>query len=199
MPLFITQEWGIYKFRLVPHDFTRNIIRELLGRHDVIPYFYGPLSFDLAVIIPRNQSKSLRNETIEYSWTFCTSKDDKVIKSGSGSMTLISTKPFRLRKLKTSEVAHYGFDLSREWFKYQKLRQIKAIDLGHISVLEQYKVVMQFADRTGNRSERSSMLDFTLQDRDIFSINIILLIVGAIAGATVAIIAGIIGYVLGVR
>jgi hypothetical protein len=199
MPIFTTQQWGEYLIRLTPRDYLRNIIREILGRRDVIPFFYGPLAFDLGIAIPRSKAKVLADEEIKYEWWLCTSKDSKQVKTGEGMMPLTSSKAFNLKRAKNGEVTHYGFffDWNISWFKHKKFRKISAVDLGHISVLNQYKIMMQFTDKAGNKSERMIMLEFTLEDRDHYSLHIISLFVGAGIAVLFGIVGAIIGYILG--
>lgn len=195
MPVFITQRWCEYDIKLTPRDFVRNQIRELLARRDVIPYFYGPLSFDLAISFPRAKRKILADKEIKYEWVFCSSKDNKEIKAGEDVMPLASTKRFNLRNVKAGDITHYRYASNRYLLKHMAFRKIQAIDLGHVSILDQYKIEMRFTDQTGNVSELMIMLEFTLQDRDNFSLSIISILVGA----GIAIVAGIIGYMLGMR
>lgn len=145
MPRFITRQWNNYQIRPTPNDNTRNTIREIIGRRDIIPYFYGEIAFDLAVAIPRNKIKELANTEIEYEWQFVQSKDDVLVKSGKGTITLASKKVFNYRKAKAGDTTHYGY-YGFAWFKYKTFRKIQAIDLGHVSKLDQYKIVMRASD-----------------------------------------------------
>lgn len=194
MPRFITRQWNDYQIRLTPSDNTRNAIREIIGRHDIIPYFYGEIAFDLAVAVPRRKLKKLANSEMDYEWQFIQSKDNVVIKSDKGTMTLASNKVFNYRKVKAGDTTHYGF-YGFAWFKYKTFRKIKTIDLDYISKLEQYKIVMRVSDKTNILIDNKVMLEFTLQDLDIHTMNVLYLVIGAGIG----IIAGIIGYMFGIR
>jgi hypothetical protein len=195
MPRFENLQWRDFYINLIPADNTRNLIRNILGRRDVIPYFYGKIRFDLGIAIPKKRQKSLQGEEIKYEWFFCSSKDDKVIKSDIGVMTLKSIKAFNYTKSKSGDVNHYGFEFTRVWFTHRMFRKVHAIDLGHVSKLDQYKVIMNFTDQLGNTSGNIIMLEFTLQDLDIHTMTIIYLAIGAGIG----IIAGIIGYMFGIH
>jgi hypothetical protein len=194
MPRFITRQWNDYQIRLTPNDTTRNLIREIIGRRDFIPYFYGEIAFDLAVAIPRNKIKKLVNTEIEYEWQFVQSKDDSLIKSSKGTMILASKKVFDYRKAKAGDTTHYGY-YGFAWFKYKTFRKVQAIDLGYLSKLDQYKIVMRAFNKTETLIDNKVMLEFTLQDLDIHTMNVIYLVIGAGIG----IIAGIIGYVFGIH
>jgi hypothetical protein len=194
MPRFITRQWNDYQIRLTPNDNTRNTIREIIGRRDIIPYFYGEIAFDLAVAVPRNKIKELANTEIEYEWQFVQSKDDVSIKSGKGTITLASKKVFNFRKAKAGDTTHYGY-YGFAWFKYKTFRKIQAIDLGHVSKLDQYKIVMRAFNKTETLIDNKVMLEFTLQDLDVHTMTILYLTIGAGIG----IIAGIIGYMFGIH
>ena len=194
MPRFITRQWNDYKIRLTQNDNTRNTIREIIGRRDIIPYFYGEIAFDLAVAVPRNKIKELANTEIEYEWQFVQSKDDVSIKSGKGTITLASKKVFNFRKAKAGDTTHYGY-YGFAWFKYKTFRKIQAIDLGHVSKLDQYKIVMRAFNKTETLIDNKVMLEFTLQDLDVHTMTILYLTIGAGIG----IIAGIIGYMFGIH
>jgi hypothetical protein len=195
MPRFENLQWRDFYINLIPADNTRNLIRNILGRRDVIPYFYGKIRFDLGIAIPKKRQKSLQGEEIKYEWFFCSSKDDKIIKSDIGIMALKSTKAFDYNKAKSGEVYHYGFEPTKVWFLYKMFRKAHVIDLGHVSKLDQYKIVMRFTDKAGNISEAVPMLEFTLQDLDVHTMTIIYLIIGAGIG----LVCGSIGYIIGVR
>ncbi len=195
MPIFIMHQWGNCHVRLAPSDVVRNSIREALARHDVIPYFFGPITFDLVVAVPKKQYKIQSNQKIKYQWYFCDSQNDTVIKSAKEIMRLSSSGVFKYRKSSVGQTAHYGFDISPFGRNYKRLRKSQAIDLGHVSKLGQYRIEMQFENDIGETSDRMIMLEFSLLDRDNFSINIISLLIGAGIG----IVAGIIGYILGVN
>ena len=194
MPRFITRQCNDYQIRLTPNDNTRNTIREIIGRRDIIPYFYGEIAFDLAVAVPRNKIKELANTEIEYEWQFVQSKDDVSIKSGKGTITLASKKVFNFRKAKAGDTTHYGY-YGFAWFKYKTFRKIQAIDLGHVSKLDQYKIVMRAFNKTETLIDNKVMLEFTLQDLDVHTMTILYLTIGAGIG----IIAGIIGYMFGIH
>jgi hypothetical protein len=195
MPRYENLEWHDLHINIIPADNTRNLIRNIFGRRDFIPYFYGKIKFDLGIAIPRKTYKVIQNQEIKYEWRFCSSKDDKIIKSDIGTMILKSTKAFNYMKAKTGEVNHYGFEFSKAWFKYKMFRKVHAIDLGHVSKLDQYKVIMNFTDQSGNTSGDVIMLEFTLQDLDVHTMTIIYLVIGAGIG----IVAGIIGYLFGIH
>jgi hypothetical protein len=140
MPIFVTQQWNNCQIRLTPSDYSRNLIRELLGRRDFIPYFYGPIAFDLAIGIPRKDGDNFRNVTIQYDWRFCTSKENAIVKKGNGSISLDSKKRFNYVKARAGDTTRYGFELALAWFRLVRFRKICAIDLGHVSSLDQYKI-----------------------------------------------------------
>jgi hypothetical protein len=92
MPAFFMQDWNGYKIKIVPNDRIRNFVRILLLTHDILPYFYGPISFDLKITTP--PKKDMSNETIDYKWTLCSSRDEKQIKSGEGKIRFIDIKSY---------------------------------------------------------------------------------------------------------
>lgn len=188
MPYFAMQRWNGYAIHLISRDYTRNIIRECLLKHDIIPYFYGPMSFDLHIKAP----KELPSKSIKYEWSLLSSDDGKEIKKGEGVMPLTYTNPFQMETAKEGDATHYP---RLPWDKHRKLRKIKAVDLGHLSKLAQYNIQMRFTDDGQNVSPCMIMVEFTLKDRDEFYLNAVLLLIGAL----IAVMAGSIGYLLGVR
>jgi hypothetical protein len=180
MPIFITQQWNDFQIKLTPGDTTRKFLRKFIAKHDIIPYFYGPLNFDLAVEVPKKMQESLSGEEIRYEWNLLSSKDDRIIKSGIGSIRLIEKEGTTQKNGQASAVM--------KKFRHETYRKKKAISLEHISVLDQYKILMHFENRTGAISEQKTMLEFTLLDRDKFSINLISLLLGAATGILAAIV-----------
>jgi hypothetical protein len=181
MPIFITQQWNDCRIKLTPADTTRKFLRKIIARHDIVPYFYGPLNFDLAVDIPKKALGTLSGEDIRYEWNLLSSKDDRIIKSGKGTIPLVNDHATQKNGKPLDIMNKFGHD---------SYRKKQAIALEHISVLDQYKILMQFENRKGEISGQKTMLEFTLLDRDKFSINLISLLLGAATG----IIAAVIGF-----
>ena len=179
MPIFITQQWNDCQIKLTPGDTTRKFLRKMIVRNDIVPYFNGPLNFDLAVDIPKKAQGTLAGEDIRYEWNLLSSKDDKIIKSGKGVIPLVNDRATQKNGKPLVIMNKFGRDV------YHKKQ---AIALEHISVLDQYKILMQFENRKGEISGQKTMLEFTLLDRDKFSINLISLLLGAATGILAALI-----------
>jgi hypothetical protein len=148
------------------------------------------VSFDLAVTSPNAKVKA--GEVIEYEWKLLASNDGKQLKMGFGCVPFAYTNPFVIERAKAGEATHY----SNTPRGYRIIRKIQAVDLGHMSSLEQYRIDMRFRGRVGAFTEYTTMLEFTLKDRDDFYQNVWLLFIGAVIGAAFTIVGGIIGYIL---
>lgn len=184
MPSFIMQNWNGYTMKIVPHDFIRRNIRLLLMNHDIIPYFYGPICFDLKIAIPKGKNKS--EKIIRYKWVFCCSKDESFMKSGEGNIEFTHAKPYDPEKVKKGDVARLNKTL---------FRKVGAIDLGHVSIQDQYKVLVNFIDSAGDSSGDMIMAEFTLEDRDHYSLNMVSILFGALCGAFFGILGSILVFV----
>jgi Ni,Fe-hydrogenase I large subunit len=178
--------------KLAPTDVTRNVVRGITFQHDIIPYFYGPLQFDLAVDVPKKTPDTAAEKEIKYEWTLVSSKDERTIKSDKGTMPLDSEGAFNYKKTGPGDSAKLNY-YRVNGARYKTYRKKQAIYLEHVSVLDQYRVVMQFENSKGEKSEKRTMLEFTLLDRDKFSMNLISLTIGAMTG----IIAAVTGFLLG--
>ena len=165
MPSFRLQEWNRYHIKIMPQDDMRYYFR-------FIPYFYGPICFDLAFWPAKD--RDISNESIEYEWSLCRSRDDSAVKTGKGVIRFAEAKKYNSRKMKNGDVARHTKG---------KFSKVGAIDLGHMSILDQYKILTSFSDSSSNSSEFMIMMEFTLEDRDHYSLNIASVLLGAIAGA----------------
>jgi hypothetical protein len=96
MPSFRLQEWNGNKIKIMPRDNMRYYFR-------FIPYFYGPICFDLAVWVPKD--KDVANEILEYEWVLCRSKDDSTVKPPSkGEIRLAEAKKYDSQKVKRGDI-----------------------------------------------------------------------------------------------
>ena len=165
MPSFRLQNWNGYQVKIMPQDSTRLFFR-------FIPYFYGPICFDVSIWVPKN--KNVKNEMIGYEWVLCRSKDDTTVKKGKGTIRFAEAKQYDSRKVKNGDMVRQT---------KTKFSRIGGVDLEHMSILDQYKILMSFSDSAGNSSEFMIMMEFTLEDRDHYSLNVVSALLGAVAGA----------------
>jgi hypothetical protein len=190
MPYFAQHEWHGYRINLIPRDRIRNNIRGWLLRRDIVPYFYGPMCFDLGINAPNSKVKD--GEVVEYEWQWFKGESTQPLRKGWGCVPLTNTVPFVFQRAKVGEVTHYPSSPPG----YKQIRRIHAVDLGHVSKLDQYRVDMRFRERIGPFSEYVTLLEFTLQDRDAFYQNVWLLFIGALIGAAFTLVGGIAGYIM---
>jgi hypothetical protein len=184
MPAFFMQDWNRYKVKIVPNDSIRNFVRTLLLSHDILPYFYGPISFNLKITTP--PKKDVSNQIIDYKWALCCSRDEKQIKFGEGKIQFTDIKPYDTEKNKKGDMTR----INKTVFS-----KIGAIDLGHMSILDQYKITMNFSDSAGITSEDMIMAEFTLKDRDEFSLNIVSILLAAFFGAAFGILGSVLVFI----
>ena len=163
MPSFNLNKWHGYDFRVLPKkDSIRDLVYWILLRNEIIPYFYGTdIIFDLGIIPP---PKAKINETIEYTWELCTADDGKTIKEDEGAI-IIKT----LHRIN---------------------RKVEAIKIGYLSKVQQYQLILYVTSSVYGKSPKMIAADFTLMDRDVFNVNLIWTLAGALIGL-------VIGYLIG--
>jgi len=192
MPDFPQQQFGNYYVRLRPNDSFRSRLA-LLGLPDMLNYFNSSeVTLDLRFGVQNNKENRSINDLIRYEWLLCTEDDKLVIREsdprfhfydvdGGGAFEMVTAKPKQAeRKLSNSEYYWYQ---DRYWIMRLKSG---AVRIGNYSKLGHYKVVMRFADKSGNWSNYLRMAHFTIDDKDktrqAFAIGIVSAIILAILG-----------------
>ena len=193
MPDFPTQQFNSYHLRLRPSDELRQGLAAL-GFPDMLNYFNSSeICFALRLMVPNRKENRDIKDLIKYEWLLCTEDDKPVIREsdprfhfydveGSGDFEMVTAKP------KEAERESRDSDYYRYQDRYWIMRfKSKAVKIGTFSKLGHYKVVMRFADTSGNWSDYMRMADFTIDDKDktkqTFVIGIVLTLIGAIVTA----------------
>ncbi len=191
MPSFISREWNGYKIRVIPNyeDKWRSFLWDTF-RHELIPYLWGAdISFDLKVKLPQHHDKT---EIIKYEWRLYTRDDKEVLKFDEG-IICEGIIQFSQTKSEWSFSKRVTGDVIR--LPDRRRRKLAAINLGCISITDQYKLKMRFSDKNGTTSSDMVMAEFTIKDRD----DVYLQMWWILVGAGVAVVAGIIGFMFGIR
>jgi hypothetical protein len=172
MPDFPQQQFNNYYIRLRPNDLFRKRLA-IFGFPDMLNYFNSSeICFDLRLGVPNKKENRNITDLIKYEWLLCTEDDKPVIResdprfhfydiAGSGDFEMVTTKPKRAEK-KSSGSEYYRYQ-DRYWIMRLKSQAVK---IGNYSKLGHYKVVMRFADKSGNWSDYMRMAGFTIVDKD---------------------------------
>jgi hypothetical protein len=188
MPDFKEFDWGAYKFRLLPNDTLRKTIA-LCGLPDFLNYFNSSdIALDLRVSIPKCRDTKNIKDTINYEWVLFTKDDKQVINNSDKRVHFYNTEGNGTFEISTSQPLKYDDGYQIMLFKSQ------AVNIGCLSRLEHYKVIMRFTNAKGDTSKYISMAQFTIMDKDKFRQAIFLTIFAVVATA----LAGIILHACGV-
>jgi len=104
MPYVAEHEWNGYCIKVIPRDRIRNIIRGLLFRRDIVPYFYGSVSFDM--VITAHKDRIATKDAVTYEWRWIRGEDDVELLAGQGTLELVSSKRFVFGKTTDGDVFH---------------------------------------------------------------------------------------------
>jgi hypothetical protein len=143
--------------------------RHLIGYFftDALPYFYGT-NIQLTLLAYRKNRKVAKNT--EYEWILCGSDEQPVPqKTGKGNFIINRTS------------------------KYSPSRKLRAIDIGYLSKVMQYKVKMRLISESGE-SDYITIAEFTLKDRDEFYTQVFW---PAFIATTIGLLLGVIGWLIG--
>jgi len=169
MPDFPLRQFNNYYVKLRPNDWLRSTFDDL--RLPFFNYFdSSETSFDLRLAVPNIKENKNLNELVKYEWQLFTESDKPVTRvsdpqyqfynvAGSGDFEMVTTKPQKAER-RSPEYHQYEND---DWIMRRKSQAVK---IGEYSKLGHYKVVMRFADKSGNWSAWMSMAHFTIVSKD---------------------------------
>jgi hypothetical protein len=181
MPAFIKRNWNGYRIQLLPHDTIRNFVF-IVFKHEIIPYLWGAdIHFDLGIVTPEKHNIA---EELSYDWECRNESRQETIRKGKGIFQFSDTMPLK------KAIDGGTYRRSKTGF-----RKFKAISLEGISATDHYRIKMKFTDKHGISSEDMVTAEFTIKDRDDYYTQFLWLLVGG----GIAIVAGVIGYILGVK
>lgn len=191
MPSFISRDLNEYKVRVVPNyeDNWRSFLWDMF-RHELIPYLWGAdIVFDIRIKPPKHFDKA---EIIKYEWRLYTKDDKEIVKFDEG-VDHYGTIQFSNTKSQWSLSKRVPGDVIR--LPDRQCRKLAAINLGCISSTDQFKLKMIFTGNDGNSSPDMVMAEFSIKDRD----EVYLQMWWILVGAGVAFIAGLTGFLFGIR
>jgi hypothetical protein len=160
MPHFLDTRWKGYTIQVRPNDKLRRLIRKLFFHTDLLPYLYGSyILFDLIVIPPK--CSTIIEEKLEIIWRILFD-DGTILEENHLEVKIHGNK-----------------------------KQTLKIETGLIDKPAQYKFALKVVkDGEDKNSEKwNTMVLFTIKDRDEFYAQSLYLLIGAIVGGIIAIIA----------
>jgi hypothetical protein len=171
MPDFPLRQFGKYHVRLRPNDWFRETFDSL--SLPVLNYFNSSETyFDLRVTVPNIKENKNISELLKYDWQLFTESDKPVARASDPDYqfyNVAGSDIFELvtRKLKKAEAEGTASEY-RRYANDDWIGRIKspAVTIGEYSKLGHYKIVMRFADNSGEWSSWMTMAHFTIVDKD---------------------------------
>lgn len=164
MPTYYPIRWDNYSIRIIHEHFFRQIITIYsLANTEILPYFYSTwLSFNLMI---RRHAYDKNIKELYYKWRLVKSENNEIVEGKMGEGRI---------------------KIHRWWLLNEKYH---AIELKRISKQDQYKLQIEITD-VNKTSPYFDILEFTIKDKDEYSLNLFWVIISAIIGAVVG---GIVG------
>ena len=169
------------------------------GIPDILNYFdSSEINLSLRIAVPNKKAYKDIHDTIDYEWILCDESDKPVVSDSDSRFHFYDTQGKGSFDLATRKRPKSESDKERAYGRYENRASImlfkrRAVRIGTLSKLGNYKVAMRFTDSLGNQSDYLRMAQFNILNKDQFRHRLLLIILGAIAAGGVAAVAATCG------